>query len=379
MWLENTGRMCGQLLSACSSPRTAPKIRCMTTKTPFSSLRTTLFTLATGAVGAGLGYWLSFPVFVLTGPALVVGTLCLFGLRFAIAPPLWNAALLTIGLSVGSRVSADATAALLRWPLAFLAFAAMLAAIMLVSRHLLSRYFGLGRRASVLASTPGHLSLILSLAAEMKADVLRISTVQAVRIMALTLAVPFMAKAFGMEMGAVLAAPGVAMTPAAMAVLAGCGLLLGLALRRLHVPAPMLIGGLAVSTLAHMAGWANGPFSPWVSLPGFIVVGTMIGSRFSGTSLARLRRDGLAGLAMTGVAMGLAMLAAWPIAPFLGMPYLHVLVAFAPGGLETMVAMGAVLGANPGFVVACHVARLFLLLLLLPLMLPRRAAPEASP
>jgi uncharacterized membrane protein AbrB (regulator of aidB expression) len=53
------------------------------------------------------------------------------------------------------------------------------------------------------------------------------------------------------------------------------------------------------------------------------------------------------------------------------MPVAHVLVAFAPGGLETMIAMGAVLGVVPGFVAACHIARLFVLTFLLPMLLAR--------
>jgi len=53
------------------------------------------------------------------------------------------------------------------------------------------------------------------------------------------------------------------------------------------------------------------------------------------------------------------------------MPVAHVLVAFAPGGLETMIAMGAVLGVVPGFVAACHVARLMVLTVLVPAMLGR--------
>ncbi len=53
------------------------------------------------------------------------------------------------------------------------------------------------------------------------------------------------------------------------------------------------------------------------------------------------------------------------------MPLAHILVAFAPGGFETMIAMGSVLGISPGFVAACHMMRLFILSAVLPLMLAR--------
>ncbi len=346
----------------------------MSQPSPAPGARQTALTLLAGGAGAAAGFLLGFPVFVITGPALMLALLSLAGLRFGIAPPLWNAALLLIGLSTGARVSAEATAALMRWPLAFAVLAAMLAGIMLLGRAMLVRAFGFSRESAALATIPGHLSLVLGLATDLKADVQSISAVQTIRLMALTLAVPFLAKALGMDMSRALISPQTPMPPHQIALLAVAGLLLGMALRRLRLPAPMLLGGLMVSTLAHAAQWTPGPMSPWLSFPGFVVVGTMIGSRFGGVDPKRLARNGLAGLAATAIAMALAALAALPVAALLTMPYLHVLLAFAPGGLETMVAIGIVLGANPGFLIASHIARLFILVLLLPLALPRRAA-----
>jgi len=63
----------------------------------------------------------------------------------------------------------------------------------------------------------------------------------------------------------------------------------------------------------------------------------------------------------------------------LGMPLAHVLVAFAPGGLETMIALGAVLAVVPGFVAACHIMRLVVLSVLLPAMLARLVQQEKQP
>jgi uncharacterized membrane protein AbrB (regulator of aidB expression) len=79
------------------------------------------------------------------------------------------------------------------------------------------------------------------------------------------------------------------------------------------------------------------------------------------------------------VSVGCAAAAALPVAAMLDMPLGHVLIAFAPGGLETMVAMGAALGADPGFVAACHVARLAWLGALLPVMLRRAGAAQDDP
>lgn len=334
----------------------------------------TLRTLAVGAIGAGLGHWLSFPVFILTGPAILVALAALSGMRFAIYPPLWNGALLVVGVTIGSGVTDQAAAAFLRWPMAFAVLALVLAAIIQSSRSLLVRGFGYSQTGAILAATPGHLSFVLSMAAELNAELPRISTVQAVRLLSLTLIVPFGARLMGVDMTTATIRSGVPLSTGHFFILLGFGLLLGLVFRRFRIPAPFLIGGMLVAVGFHLGHISQGQVSAPIALAGFLVVGTMIGTRFSGVRPSQLRRDGLAGLLCTGLAVGLAGLAAWPVSIYLGMPILHVLVAFSPGGLETMLAMGAVLGASPGFVTAAHVARLLLLLFLLPIFLGRSGA-----
>ena len=54
-------------------------------------------------------------------------------------------------------------------------------------------------------------------------------------------------------------------------------------------------------------------------------------------------------------------------------------MAFAPGGLQTMVALCAVLAVVPGFVAACHIMRLVVLSFLLPVMLSRVPTREERP
>ena len=161
------------------------------------------------------------------------------------------------------------------------------------------------------------------------------------------------------------------MTYLHLLVLAVLGVGLGLVFKRLSVPAPLLMGAMVVSALGHLTELAPGVLPEWLVLPAYLVLGALIGTRFSGLSIKDLRTGLAAGLLVTLVAVALAALAAAPVALALGMPAAHVLVAFAPGGLETMIAMGAVLGVVPGFVAACHIARLFVLTFLLTAMLGR--------
>jgi uncharacterized membrane protein AbrB (regulator of aidB expression) len=126
---------------------------------------------------------------------------------------------------------------------------------------------------------------------------------------------------------------------------------------------------MSVSAAAHATDLVPGAVPAWLMLPAFVGLGTLIGTRFAGMTWTRFRASVLAGLSVTIVTAVLTALAAIPVSMALAMPTAHVLAAFAPGGLETMVALGATMAASPGFIAACHVMRLVILSVLIPLVL----------
>ena len=117
-------------------------------------------------------------------------------------------------------------------------------------------------------------------------------------------------------------------------------------------------------------------------VPAFIVMGTLIGTRFSGTDWVFLRKASGAALAVTTLAGVVAAGAALVAAATLDLPLLQTLVGYAPGGLEAMAAMALLLGVNPAFVAAHHVSRLLFLTFLIPIVMrsasraPEQDAPQ---
>ncbi len=338
----------------------------------------TLRTLAIGGGGAGLAYLIHMPVWVLTGPAILVSAASLTGLRCDLDTRLRDFVFLFIGIGVGAGVDADLRAALVTWPVAFLALSAAIFAMLILGRALLTRFYGFDRRNALLATTPGHLSFVLGLSAEAGLDVATISIVQTIRLLALTLTVPFAAQGFGVELGPDILPAGPPMSVANTLILLALSAALGFILRHLKVPAAFVIGAMIVSGSVHVTGLIDGRLSPPIALAAFVFMGALIGTRFSGVTPARLRAALGAGLTSTLLAAGIAIAAALPVAWGLGLDPVHVIVAFSPGGLETMIAMGAVLGADPGFVAGAHVVRLLILPVLVPLLLGRRRGPESA-
>ena len=331
---------------------------------------------ATALAGALAAVALGVPVPLLTGPALLGTGLALAGLGQPFPVWLRNIVFLLTGITIGAGVSRDSLSAIATWPLAFAILGLSLVVMMLGAQAVIRRGLGTDRSTALLAATPGHLSFVIGLGEDLGADSRIIVVVQAVRLLALTLLVPIAAGLAGIDTGPGLALPGQAfheMTLVQTAASVAAAMLLYPLVRRTGVPAPVLMAGMVVGAAARLSGLAPGGLSHWISFPALALIGTLIGSRFAGIRLGELRRYGAVGLGATLVIAATGFVAAALAAGLVDMPLLHVLVAFAPGGLETMAVIGVAIGANPGFVAAAHVLRLLILSALVPTLLARSA------
>ena len=336
-----------------------------------TSLLPTLLTLALSAVGAGIATLLAIPAAVLVGPAITVSLAGLAGFNLEIHPRLRDLAFILLGVGIGSAFDPNAGAAVLRWPLAMAVLGLSLWISMILCTRVLIRRFGFDAATAALASTPGHLSFVMSIATSENRDVAQIGLVQSIRLLALTLIVPLVALIMGFPFSAVASLGGSPMSFVALGVLALAGLGVGLVFQRLKLPAPLLLGGMVVSGGSHVTGYVSGSVPSALLIPAFLVLGGLIGTRFSGITWGQFRNAAGAGGAVTLIASGIAALAALPIAWALEMPLVTVLAAFAPGGVETMIALGAALGFDPSFVAACHIMRLVILTFLIPVAFAR--------
>jgi hypothetical protein len=332
----------------------------------------TVATLVVAVAGALLAWAVHAPVYMLTGPAAAVSLAGLAGLRVQIDPRFRDVCFVVLGLTVGAGFSAEALGTMVRWPLAFAVMTALTWATMASCRAVLVRGFGFARHTALLAGAPGHLSFVIAMAESAGRDVARVSLTQSVRLLLLTLVVPFVALAMGVDLDAGMIPDGTGWPIWLLAVLAVGAVLAAKVLGRWGVPAPLLIGAMLVTGVWQLSGVMPGVMPDWLVMPAYVALGALIGTRFSGVTGAALLRNLGAGFAITGVAVLYSSVAAVVVAVLLGMPPSHVLLAFAPGGIETMIAMGVVMGVVPGFVAACHITRLMVLSVLLPLMARQR-------
>lgn len=337
------------------------------------SLKPTAITIALGLAGAGFFWLIGFPVPALTGPAAVVSLATIYGVRTEIPATLRNACFIILGISIGSTVTPEVLATMRAWPLSLVILAATLLGSLWALRWILKNAFGFDHMTAVLASAPGHLSYVIGLSTELKANVPQVALVQSVRVLMLTLLVPIIITVSGAQGTGSFQTSGV-IGPIAFAGVLFVSLGVSLLFAKLHVPAPFLIGAIVVSAFGHGSDLTPGTLPTPLLFGAFIVMGALIGTRFNGISRSEVVSGLGAGLAITLGACLFAAIGAFAASLVVNVPPAALLLAFSPGGLETMAAIAVETNLEPAFVAAHHVFRLAVLTVLFPLLVPRASS-----
>lgn len=309
------------------------------------------------------------PAGALLGATAAVAAAALAGLRPVVPGLLRNLAFTIIGLSLGAGITRDILDDIARWPVSLLGLALTIILTMALTAHLLVRRFGIRPDTAALSVSPGALSYAVVLASQGHGDLRSVVVMQSVRLLLVTLCLPPAIAALAGTPPAAVAGAGPVPDWLATAALAVAGMTLGWALERLRLPAAYLLAGLATSGGAHALEWVHGPLPDPVVFFGFAVTGAVIGSRFTQIARADLLRLAMAGLAVTVVSVTLSAVGAVVVSGLTGLSFPAVWVAFAPGGVEGMAAMGLALGYDPAFVATHHIFRIAFVIALLPLAL----------
>lgn len=332
-----------------------------------SSAGATIATCLAAVLGAVLFRLAGLPAPSLSGAMVGVAVLLASGFRVAMPMPVAAAAMLFCGVAMGAAVTPEMLGGFQKYPLSIAVFVLSVAATVIATYAFLHRFGRWDSLTAFLAATPGALSTVLAVAAETRADMLRLTTVQSFRLFMLVAVLPLIVTTTG---GTVALAPRPVATLPALAAMCLAGLAIAVVLARAGMAASWIFGGLAGSATLHGSGLLVGDAPGWFMEISFMLVGMYIGTRF-----AAITREALLGaLAMSFgallVGLSVAGASAWLLHSLTGLPFGMILVAFAPGGLEAMLVLGASLGMDPIYVGLHHLLRFFGLAFLLPIALP---------
>ena len=311
-----------------------------------------LLIAAAGGVAATL---VGLPASWLTGAMAFSAAASIAGLDMRLPPPLITFAMILIGTLLGAGATPEIVARATAWPLSVVILGVSVVAVQLAVQRFLTGFAGWDRTTAFFAAIPGAVSYVVVVAAAAGADVRKVAVSQSLRVFLLVALLPTIISAI--ESRPAVAPPLVVAGYAQLALLLAAATAGGLFLNWLRMPAGLLCGALAASAILHATGLVVGT----LPLPGivavFVILGAFVGSRFVGTSLAFLGEIALASLGAFLVAIAVAVCFAGLSAAITKVDLPQVLVAFAPGGLDSMTSLAIALHMDVAFVAVHQLAR----------------------
>ncbi len=321
-------------------------------------------TLMAAAIGVVVLNAISFPAATLSGAMIGVSLLLAAGRDVRLSEPTRDVGMLLGGIAMGCSVTPEMLQGFQRYPVSLLIFAASIVATMGCTQFYLRRFGGWDRTTAFFASAPGALTSVLAVAADTRADLLKVTMAQSVRLFLLVAVLPSVVSATG-TVG--LALDRGTATYATVALMLGGGAALAYGLQRLGMTAPWIFGGMVFSAALHGSGQIKGDLPDWMLHLGFGLVGVYAATRFAQITRKVLFASLSVSLGAFAVSLGVAIAFAWLASVIVNVPFGQTLIAFAPGGLEAMIILGVALGLDPIYVGLHHLVRFFGIGLLIPL------------
>jgi uncharacterized protein len=322
-----------------------------------SKILNVLETLAIGSAGGLLFLWANLPGGLISGAMIAVGIAAIAGRPLAVPPILAQTVLVLLGISLGSLMSRQLLQHMSAYPLTIALLALATFCSTFGSSLYLQRIHDWDRTSAFLAASPGALSQIIVLAAEKGADVPAIAVVQTMRVIILTAALPMLLALTGIAPSSRPTAAAAIASPLELAALVAASVAVALLLRLIKFPASWMFGAMIGSSVLHGTGWVEGGLPPWVRGVALVGIGALIGSRFARMKAKTLFGHVNAALGSFAVAVIISGVFVAVIVLTTHVRAADVIVAFAPGAMDAMLALALTLHIDPIFVGAHHLSR----------------------
>lgn len=332
---------------------------------PFA--RTTLtrqaLTILAAAAGGGTFALLNLPLPWMLGAILVTLVGAVAGLPATAPHGLRGYIVAVIGVMLGAGFTNETFAQLPQWSLSLACLTACVAAQAAVVAWFFTRFGGMRPVTALFAAMPGGLVEMMEIGREHGGDERAIILAHTARIvLVITVIAVWFRLVLGYEVSGVAPLGKGETGPIDVVILILCGVIGGIGAIRLKLPAPTFLGPMLLSAAAHMAGWTDGSPPPWLVITAQVLLGTIVGARFTGVAPHRVIRAFGLSLVATLMMLALALGFAATLPPVLGQTPEQILLAFAPGGLTEMSLVSLSMGADVAYIAAHHLFRVILLL-----------------
>ena len=319
--------------------------------------------LSIGGAGGALFAYLQLPLPWLLGALTATTIASMAGVRMAVPDRLRQPMIAVLGLMLGTTFTPARVEAAVSWLPTLGALPVYVVVVGAAIWLYLWRFSGFDRATTFFAATPGGLSEMVALSAQLGGDQRTVSLIHGTRVLLIVLTIPLLASLYQPRVAPpALDLLAIAWEP--LLALFGLGLIGYLIAARVRLPAATFVGPLLGSAIAHGTGMIAVQPPYLLMALAQLVIGTSVGVRFCGFGAARLAGAMLLGAGGTLLMLLITLAFGGALHQLTGQPLALLLLAFIPGGLVEMSLIALGLGADPAFVVTHHATRIFLVVLI---------------
>ncbi len=320
-------------------------------------------TLAIAAAGTAAFWAADLPLPFLFGPMAFCLIAALAGVRLQGMGQVSVGARTILGVAVGASITPEVVAQLPSMAASVALIPLYIVMIGLIGVPFFQRVCGFDRVTAFYAAMPGGLQDMILFGKEAGGDVRALSLIHATRVLIIVTIAPIILTGFyGVELTAPIGAPALDVPIRELLLMIAVALIGWKGGERIGLFGAAILGPLILAAVLSLTDLLHYRPPAEAILAAQYFIGIGIGVHYVGVTWRELQKDVAAGVAFAVV---LAILATGftVVVTMAGLANpVEAFLAFAPGGQAEMTVLAIVVGADLGFVVVHHLARIVLVI-----------------
>ena len=325
-------------------------------------------TFAIALIGVAVFHATGMPLPWLLGPIFACLFCALAGVRMQGIKPVNEAMRTVLGVAVGATFTPVLLASMVgMWP-TLLMIPLMVLTIGLIGVPYFQRLWGYDFATSYYSTMPGGLQDMLVFGEEAGGNPRALSLIHATRVLVIVVALPFILQGlWDADLSNPPGAPASSIPPVQLALMVACALIGWQGAKAIGMFGASILGPLIVAAALALAGGLHHRPPAEAIWAAQFFIGMTVGVKYTGITMAEVRRDLAAGLGFCGILIVLTLIFLELVYGTGLAPGMEALLAFAPGGQAELTVLALIVGADVAFVIAHHVLRIFVVILGAPL------------
>ena len=327
--------------------------------------------LIPGFGGGLIAFWIGLPMPFMLGSLFVTAAYCIWrssttGRPLYLPASMRRVSIAVIGTMIGAEFSPEITSVLPSIWASLAGAAAFVVVAYIIGFQIFRKIGRYGPATALFSAMPGGFIEATALGERAGADLQLVTVQHFARIVLVVTLIPLLFFAWsGIAVGS---AGGQTFSDlphdlsdyASIGLISVAGIFAG---KMLRFPASHMAGPLILSAAAHSLGWAEIQSPDWLLFLAQLIVGTGLGTQFSGVGGRLLAVAFGLGILSVVAMLSLAGATAFAVVAATPYPYEALLLSYSPGGVTEMGLIALSLSMSPIFVSMHHLFRILLTVL----------------